>query len=123
MRGECPQASMKRMRSRVASRVVAVFTSGWQFTSAKSSSAASTTTITSAAAGWISANGVTEPAGTPSHRLEQLALGEAEPSGAEPLGERLEIDPRIVLSDDEHPVAVLVGKEQALGMGTGELVA
>ena len=123
MRGECPQASMKRMRSCVASRVVAVFTSGWQFTSAKSISAASTTTMTSAAAGLISANGVTEPAGTPSTASSSSPLAKLNRPAPEPLGERLEIDPRVVLGDDEHHAAVLVGEEQVLGMGAGNALA
>ena len=45
-RGSCPEASMKRKRSGVASLVVAVFSSGWQLTSAKSIRAWSTTTMT-----------------------------------------------------------------------------
>ena len=64
---------------------------------------------------------MTEPGGTPSTASSSSALAEAEAAGAEPLGERLEIDPRVVLGDDEHHAAVLVGEEQVLGVGAGEL--
>ena len=110
---------MKRTRSDVASRVVAVFSKGWQLTSAKSMSALSTTTSTSAAERLISANGVTECRNA-KHGLEEIALAEAEPAGAEPLGQRLEIDSRLVLGDDQHHAPVLVGEEQVLGVGARE---
>ena len=111
---------MKRMRSCVASRVVAVFTRGWQLTSAKSISAASTTTVTSAAARIDQRQRRNRTGCNTEHGLEQFAFGEAEPPGVEPLGQRLEIDPRVVLGDDEHLVAVLVGEEQGLGMRAGD---
>ncbi len=120
MRGEWPQASMKRMRSCVASRVVAVFSSGWQLTSAKLSSVASTTTMTSAAARIDQRQRRNRAGCNTEHGLEQLAFAEAEAPGVEPRGQRLEIDPRVVLGDDEHHVAVLVGEEQGLGMRAGE---
>lgn len=101
----------------MASVVVAVFSSGWQLTSAKSIKARSTTTITLPAVSLMSANGVTEPGGTPSTFTEQLGAPEAETAEAKLFCERLQVDARVVLGDDEHHLSLLVDEEQALGVG------
>src|SRR5262245_1777633 len=54
--------------------------------------------------------------------LEPFRLAEAKAPQAEPLGERLQIDPRIVLGDDEDHAAVGIDQEQVLGMGAGNAV-
>ena len=69
------------------------------------------------------ANGVTDPGLTPSTASSRSGLAEAEAAGAKPLGQRLEVDPRVVLGDDENHAAVGVGEEQVLGMGAGNAFA
>src|SRR5262249_12960232 len=65
---------MNRKRSGVASRVLAVLSSGWQLTSANGTRAASTTTVTRFSVSLISANGVTEPGATPSSLASSSAF-------------------------------------------------
>ncbi len=93
----------------MASRVVAVFSSGWQLTSAKAMSASSTTTTHARSRSLISAER-RDRAGRHAehHGFEQLGLAEAEaPEAPRRLGSALEIDAGVVLGDDEDHAPVL----------------
>src|SRR6516162_10147169 len=65
---------MKRSISSVATRVVAVFSTGWQLISANDVSAASMTTVTRVLVSLSRANGVTEPGATRSTSASSSAL-------------------------------------------------
>ncbi len=62
---------------------------------------------------------MTDPGLTPSTASSRSGLAEAEAAGGKPLGQCLEVDPRIVLGDNKNHAAVGVGQEQVLGMRAG----
>ena len=115
--GSWPQARMKRSKSSVASRVVAVFSSGWQLTSANASSASSTTTRRRACAIVDQRKRRDRARRDAEHCAKELGVAEAQASEAEARGNALEIDARIVLGDDQRHASVPVGEEQVLGVG------
>ena len=78
-------------------------------------------TVTRRALSLIRANGVTEPAGTPSTSISSSGLPKLEPVAAERLVQGLEVDMCMAQRHDKEQAVLLVLEEQVLGVPAGQL--
>ena len=117
--GSWPVARMKARRSRLASVVVAVLTSGWQLTvSCGHQAGVEDHADARGGRSLIRPNGVTEPGGTPSVSMRSSGLPkESRPEAPMRLCRCLQVDRRLLAGDDQKERVLLVLEEEVLGVG------